>query len=213
MTRRAAASRHPCGLPLQPAASRLRAAVSAATVLAAVMAAGVPAAAQEPDRWIVDHEESRLGFTAFQGGAFQGRFTDWQADIRFSPDALDASAVTVTVNVASIETGSDDRDETATEEPWFDVADHPRATFSAETFRALGDGRYEAVGELSMKGIGREIVLPFELGIDGDTARVEGGLSIDRTGWNLGTGDFSTEEIVGFEVRIEVELVAERAAD
>lgn len=213
MIRRAAASRHPADPPPQPAAFRLPAAVSAATVITAVLAGGAPALGQEPDRWIVDHEASRLGFTAFQGGAFQGRFTDWQADIRFSPDALDASAVTVTVNVASIETGSDDRDETATEEPWFDTADHPRATFAADTFRALGDGRYEAVGDLAMKGISREVVLPFALDIDGDAARVEGGLSIDRTGWNLGTGDFSTEEIVGFEVRIEVELVAERAAD
>jgi polyisoprenoid-binding protein YceI len=192
-------------------ATRLFAA--AAAFAAAAVAAAPPAAAQQADRWQVDHEESRLGFTAFQGGAFQGRFTDWQADIRFAPDALDDSSVTVTVNVASIETGSDDRDETATEEPWFDVAEHPRATFAADTFREIGDGRYEAVGELTMKGVGREVVLPFDLEIEGDTARVDGDLSLNRTNWNLGTGDFSTEEIVGFEVRVEVELVAERVAD
>lgn len=198
MNRRSAARAVALGLALAPCA---------------LLALPSPAAAQQPDRWVVDHADSRLGFTAFQGGAFQGRFTDWQADIRFSPDALEQSTARVTINVASIETGSDDRDDTATEEPWFDVAAHPRATFSSDTFRALGDGRYEAVGDLAMKGVSRQVVLPFELAIDGDRARVTGGFALNRTDWNLGTGDFSTEEIVGFEVRVELDLVAERAAD
>lgn len=171
-----------------------------------------PAAAQAIDSWIVDHDDSRLGFTAFQGGAFQGRFRDWQADITFSPDALDRSGVTVTVNLVSIETGDNDRDQTVTEAAWFDVDAHPEAVFETTAFRALdAEGRYEAVGDLTIKGVTREVVLPFTLSIDGDIATVEGGFTLDRTNWDLGTGDWSTEEIVGFPVEIEVSLTAERA--
>ncbi|NBC95167.1 MAG: hypothetical protein GVY27_02295 [Deinococcus-Thermus bacterium] len=197
---------------LATSAPVLRSLAIAAVLAVAALAPAAPAAAQAVDGWVVDHDESRLGFTAFQGGAFQGRFTDWQADIAFSPDALDQSQVTVTVNLASIETGSSDRDSTVVDDAWFDVDAHPRAVFEATTFRtADGENAYEAVGDLSIKGVTREVVLPFTLAIDGDTATVEGGFTLDRTNWNLGTGDWSTEELVGFPVEVEVSLVAQRA--
>jgi polyisoprenoid-binding protein YceI len=176
---------------------------------AILLSAAAPAAA---GNWEVDHEESRVGFIGTQlGNEFEGHFEDFSADIVFHPDDLEASAVSVTIDVASFDTGSADRDSTAMGSAWFDVEEHPQARFEAETFRHLGGNDYEADGRLTIKGTTREVTLPFTLDIRGDTAEVSGRVAVDRTEFDLGTGDWATGETVGLEVTIAIDLTAVRA--
>ncbi|MEQ8964795.1 MAG: YceI family protein [Azospirillaceae bacterium] len=184
---------------------------AAVLALALATAPGGPAAAA-PAEWTVIHEDSRLGFEATQGGdTFEGRFADWRADIAFSPDDLAASAVTVEVAIDSFDANSRDRNSTAMNDQWFDAEEHPTAVFETRAFRHLDGDSYEAVADLTIKGVSRELVLPFTLQIDGDTARMDGSATILRTNWNVGTGDWASGDTVGLEVRVVVDLVAERA--
>jgi len=181
-------------------------------VLGLALAAGLAGPAAAATEWTVVHDDSRLGFEATQGGStFEGSFSDWRAEIAFSPDDLTASAVTVEVAIGSFDANARDRNSTAMGEQWFAVEDHPTAVFETADFRHLEGDRYEAVGDLTIKGVSREVVLPFTLTIEGDTARMDGALTLLRTEWNLGTGDWSTGEVVGLDVRVVVDLVAERA--
>ena len=53
-------------------------------------------------------------------------------------------------------------------------------------------------------------MLPFSLDLDGDRARVTGGLAVERAAFGLGTGEWLTNGIVGDSVEIRVEVSARR---
>ncbi len=168
-----------------------------------------PAAAST---WTVVPEQSRLAFAGSQlGGLFSGEFRSFDAAIRFDPADPASSAIDVSVDVTSFFTGSSDRDGQAARADWFDFAKFPLASFKVKEVRANGDAGFEAVADLSIRGITHEVVLPFTFAVDGDTAKVDGELTIDRTAYDVGIGQWSTEEVVAFAVKVTVDLVLQRA--
>lgn len=185
------------------------AAIAFGAVLALGAAAAAPAGAAE---WVVDGDMSRLGFVGTQTGSrFEGAFDRFEADITFDPDNLDAGAVTVVIAVDSFATGNGQRDEIAKSAEWFNVAEYPEARFATTGFRRVGEGRYEADADLTMRGVTRPVVLPFTLEIDGDTARMHGELTVDRVDYGIGQGQWEAGDAVGREVTIVVDLTAVRA--
>ncbi|MDP3855790.1 YceI family protein [Phenylobacterium sp.] len=184
------------------------------TVPLAAPAAAAPAAVAappgEPSRWAVA-PGSTLGFaTAFSGTAIEGRFQRWSADIVFAPEALDRSQVRVEIEVASADTGDSQRDEVLPSGGWLDAAAHPKAVFSARRFRKTGADRYVAQGELTLRGVTRPLSLPFTLKIDGDTARLSGVTSLDRTAFGVGQGEWTSTDQIPAKVAINVDLTAKR---
>lgn len=188
----------------------LAAALSIALPTALALTA-TPAAAAD---WTVDGDTSTLGFAGTQAGSeFTGRFDDFAAEITFDPENLDAASVRVVIDVASFDSGDEARDETAMGADWFDAATYPEAVFDVAEVHATGDDTYEAVATLTIRDQTRDVVLPFTLTIDGDTARMSGELAVDRRDYTLGTGDWATGELVGTDVTITVDLSAVRAPE
>ncbi|WP_041381525.1 YceI family protein [Spiribacter curvatus] len=175
-----------------------------ATGLTAAGMIGAPAMAAT--EWVVVDENSRLGFEATQqGGAFEGRFESFDADLRFSADDLAGSGFDVRVRTGSVETGSSQRDSALPGADWFNVDAFPDATYVAEDIRATADG-YEAVGTLTIRDNTHPVTLPFQWETDGDQARMEGSVAIDRTRFGVGQGDWSDPSVAGHEVRVVVDL-------
>lgn len=200
---------HPGMAPPPPAATAPAAAVKAVrpTEAAPAPATNVPSG---PVQWRVA-EGSKLGFTtSWSGQPIQGRFERWRASIIFSPDALDRSSVTVVVDLASARTGDRQRDEVLPSGDWFDVAAHPQAVFRTTSIRKTGEDRYAAEGTLEMRGVTRPLSLPFRLEIAGDRAEVTGTVSLDRTAYGVGQGEFAATEDVPAKVGVRVQLKAIR---
>jgi cytochrome b561/polyisoprenoid-binding protein YceI len=154
---------------------------------------------------------STLGFTTkWSGDAMQGRFDRWTADILFSPDALDRSKVSVSIDMASAKTGDEQRDASLPAPDWFDTANHPKATFTATRFTAAGGDRYVAHGTLELRGVKKPLDLPFTLKIAGDTAKVAGVASLDRTLFGVGQGEFAATDQIPGAVAVQVSLTAHR---
>lgn len=152
----------------------------------------------KPRSWTVA-PGGRLGFTAqWNGEPVTGSFGRWSAKILFSPKALEASAVEVSIDLASVDTGDSQRDGTLTESDFFDTSRFAKASYRATSFRALGKDRYRANGTLSLRGTSKPVPLSFTLTIDGKRARARGTARIDRTSFGVGQGDYaSTAEIAG----------------
>ena len=177
----------------------------------ALTAMAISGAVQAADSWTVDAEASTLGFVATQGGnEFTGQFDAWQADIVFSPDDLANSQVTVTIDMASADAGANDRNSQLPTSDWFDVDSHPTATFATTGFTHLGGDDYEAAAELTIKGVTLPVTLPFTLAIDGDTAAVGGSLTLVRTDYQVGEGQWASGSTVGLDVTVVVDLTASR---
>lgn len=157
-----------------------------------------PEEASEPRNW-AQSPGGRLNFTAqWNGEPVNGSFGKWSSTILFAPDALEASRVDVSIDLASVDTGDSQRDGTLTDSDFFDTSRFATATYRATRFKALGGDRYRADGMLTLRGTSRPVPLAFTLTITGNTARARGTATIDRTRFGVGQGDFaSTAEIAG----------------
>jgi cytochrome b561/polyisoprenoid-binding protein YceI len=177
---------------------------------APVPVAPAPAADTAPVHWKVA-PNSTLGFSTTWGGEpVQGRFDRWTADILFSPDALDRSKVSVSIDMGSAKTGDAQRDASLPATDWFDAATHPKAVFTATKFEKTGPDHYLAHGTLSLRGVSKPQSLPFTLRITGDKARVSGTASLDRTAFGVGQGEFAATDQIPGKVAVRVDLQATR---
>lgn len=187
----------------------------AVVVLASACIWGIVPSARASD-WAVDMDKSRLGFIATQSGAeFSGRFHEFSAKVDFSPDDLESSVVDVEIDMLSVDTQSGDRDRDIATSDWFHSGAFPTARFFADDFVRTGDGRYEARARLTMRDVGRDVILPFELSIvdspekpDIKQATVKGRLDLLRTSWGIGQGQWADTGTVGGTVVVTVYLVA-----
>lgn len=182
---------------------------TAALSLAFALLAG-PALAES---WAVNKDESTLGFVGTQQGKeFTGGFSDFDATIAFDPADPAAGSADVVIRTESFSSGSKQRDEAAVGKEWFNVKKFETARFQASGFRAVGENSYEADGKLTIRDVTKDVTLPFTLTIDGDTAKAQGELTVDRQDYGLGTEDFwLVEAQVGKEVTITLDLTAARA--
>jgi polyisoprenoid-binding protein YceI len=170
------------------------------------------ARAAAPAHWSVDPAASKLGFQGrMNGDVFNGVFRRWTANIAFDPKNLAASKAEVAIDVSSAVTGDADRDQALPTADWLAAQRFPKASFVTTAIKDLGGGRYQATGDLAIRGVHRPVVLPFTLVISGDTARMNGALVLNRTAFGIGQGKWSTKDVVDTSVTVTVALTAHRA--
>ena len=184
--------------------------MQAGVILALIAMAPVHAVA---DEWIPDSEQSRIGFQALQLGApFEGAFKRYRASIVFDPARLDQCRVSFIVDIDSVDTQNAERDAAIQSADWFDVSNHPTASFVSEAFTSMGDDRYEAKGALTLRGVTRPVTFPFTLNVVAQEgrqiARVDGAFAVARTEYGVGQGQWASDGVVGDQVLIQVDLTA-----
>jgi len=167
-------------------------------------------ALKDPVAWTVA-KSSTLGFTAgWAGDSIEGQFKRWTADILFSPDALDRSKLTVSIDMSSAATGDDQRDSSLPSGDFFDTASHPKATYTASKFRKTGEGKFVADGTLELRGVRKPVSLPFALKIDGDTATARGVTTLDRTAFGVGQGEWASTDQIAGKVKVSFAITARK---
>lgn len=175
----------------------------------AALLASAPAMAAT---WAIDAAGSKLGFSGKQNGeAFAGKFGRFSGTIAFDPAKPDAGHADIAIDMASAGTGDTQRDEALPQAEWFNSKKFPQAHFVATAFRAKGGDAFEAAGTLSIRGITRDVTLPFTLAIAGDTAHAKGHLDLVRTTYGVGQGPWSSAQWVALEVGVDFDVLAKRA--
>lgn len=170
-------------------------------------------ATQAATAWTADPAQSRLEFVATQaGGTFDGRFARFQAETEFDPAELPAGRLRVEVDIASAETGNDERDGVLVGPDFFAVERWPTATFTADRFAARGPGRFEAAGTLTLRGVAKDLTLDFTFvpAGGGVTAEMAGTTTLRRLDFGVGQGEWRDTDWVGDEVRIRFKLILHR---
>jgi polyisoprenoid-binding protein YceI len=149
---------------------------------------------------------STLGFsTDFQGESFDGSFKKFDATIRYDAENLADSKFDVKIDLASVETGDDDRDGALPDSDFFHIAKFPQAQFVTTGFRHSGSDVI-ADGTLSLKGISKPVSLTVKFTDKGDTATLDVATSIKRLDFNVGEGQYADTSTIGDEVKIKAHL-------
>ena len=183
------------------------------TLLQAALVAAIATIAQAAPApaWVVDKAASSIRFSSSYGGqAFSGAFRTWNADIRFDAANLAASSVTVTVDTGSATTGDADRDQALPSDAFFAAGKFPRATYAAHAFKALGGGRYEALGTLTLRGVSKPLALPFALAVSGPKAHMTATLDLNRLAFGIGQDEWRKTDVVPANVGLTIQVNAQR---
>jgi polyisoprenoid-binding protein YceI len=177
-------------------------------LLMMLLCASVASAAQA--LYSVDVAKSTLEFGFVQAGAQnKGRFPKLAVNFNFDADNLAASRLDVTVEVAALDTGDQERDDTLREPDLFNVAKFPQAHFAATQVTKTATG-YDASGTLLLRGVTRPMHVPFTLRSATEQGRrvlyMTGKTLIKRLDFGVGQGDWKSTEWVGNEVTVNFNL-------
>lgn len=164
-------------------------------------------------QWVIKPESSSIAFEVTQSGeAFAGKFDTFTATIVFDPEHLETAKALVSIDIASINTGSADRDNQARGAEWFNSNQHPQAVFETESFTRTGANQYVAKGHLAIRGVKLPVELPFTLDIAGDaqgkTAKMQAELTLNRLDFGIGQGQWQSAETMGNPVKITLRVEA-----
>ncbi|MBI1215589.1 MAG: hypothetical protein GC185_07210 [Alphaproteobacteria bacterium] len=168
--------------------------------------------------WRMVADKSAITFTASQmGDRFTGSVKKFTPAIFFDADDLAHSSVTVDIDAASIDAGEKERNENIKSKSWFDIAEYPAARFETTGFTKTGENAFTAQGRLTIRGVTVPVELPFTLafskiesGADSgkEQAVMDGKLTLDRSKFKLGQGDWADPTIIANEVDVAVHLTA-----
>ncbi len=186
--------------------------------LAIVVCLGVAAASQaEPRTFAVDPARTTVGFSVghLLFSDVEGVFEEFEGTITVDPEDLSTLSATGTVEVASIQTRNERRDEHLRSEDFFHIEAHPQIRF-ATTGVEQRSGQWVARGDLTIRGVTKSVEVPFALRdrrVD-DDGRVglgfEARFVIDRHDFGITwSGAFDAGGVVvGDEVTIELVVEA-----
>ena len=190
-----------------------------------ILATGLTTAPAFPDdsnadfqaqRWVADPAKSRLGFKATQEGAeFSGRFYEFTTglELAVSPEKYSLLQVDTTIQLTSVDTEYEERDDYLVQEDWFYTELWPQATFSSAVITDNGGGRFSADGKLELRGISKDVTVDLQLIVEENRERGKllGSASINRLDFGVGQGDWSDTEWIGDKVKVDFELYILRA--
>jgi polyisoprenoid-binding protein YceI len=172
--------------------------------------------------WVVDPVHSSVGFEVkhMMISTVRGHFSEFEGTLEAAEDYHD-SRVQGSAQVASIDTGNADRDAHLRSPEFFDAKRYPEIHFESTAIEHRVAGTYRVMGELTIKGITREIEV--DASVEGSAVDPWGrdrvGIAvrgiIDRTDFGLtwqqrlATGGM----LVGEQVAIRIDISAVRAPE
>ncbi len=162
--------------------------------------------------WRMLPEASRLTFeSSYQGEPVPGEFRHFQAELTLDPEHPESASLNVDVDITSADMGSSELEEGIASEEWFNSASYPHAEFHSRLIRRIDSEHYVAVGTLSLKGTQRDIDLPFLFRVNGRAALMNGELELQRLWFDIGSGDWSSDELFSFDVQVRFDVRWQRA--
>ncbi|MES2690877.1 MAG: YceI family protein [Bacteroidota bacterium] len=129
-------------------------------------------------------------------GSFNGSFL-------FSADKLPASKITATVQVNSISTGINKRDNHLKQEEYFNASKFPAAFVSSSFFVKTAEG-YRGYFILTMKGVSKEVTIPFTYIETGNTATMVGSVKLNRLDYGIGEKSIILSDEVSVYINISL---------
>ena len=185
-------------------------------LLLALLQAAQPAPPSTPtNKWAADPAHSAVGFRVRHLGItwVNGTFKQWAIDLNYDPANPEAASVVARIQTASVDTDNERRDNDLRSN-YLVTDSFPEITFTSRKVERAGEGRLRIMGDLTLRGVTRPVVLDAEVGGVLTTARGR------RTAFSATTTikrqDFGITlnrlmegaQIVGDDVRLTIDVEA-----
>jgi polyisoprenoid-binding protein YceI len=182
---------------------------------AAVASGLVSTASAAVEAYAIDPVHSSVGFSVRHFFTkVPGLFTKFSGTITVDRDNLENSSVTATIDVGSVSTNNEKRDNHLRSPDFFDAANFSTITFASKSWKKTGDNSFDVTGDLMIHGVTKEVVLKVDLLGFGP-----GMMGAQLSGWDASTtlnrGDFGVNgpamlgKALGSEVGVSITIEAD----
>ena len=115
--------------------------------------------------WTIDPTHTRLGFVARHAMVtkVRGSFTDFAGSLTLNGANPADSSATVTVQMASVDSGTTDRDAHLKSADFFDVETYPTMSFASTGVKQTDGDEFILLGDLTIKDVTRPVEIEVEL--------------------------------------------------
>ena len=147
-------------------------------------------------------EKSDIKFTIKNFGFnTNGTFKGLKGSINFDPSNPGNSSFNVLVNANTINTGTDARDSHLREEEYFNVEKYPTINFVSTAIKKSQNG-YAVTGNITIKGVTRQIGFPFTVENQSDGIQFSGEFTINRKDFGIGGSSAVMSDNVNVSLKV-----------
>lgn len=151
--------------------------------------------------------QSDISFVTKQMGVpLEGHFKKFDAQISFDTAKPDAAKIAFTVDSGSATLGAPESDAELPKAAWFNVAKFPQATFQSSGVKALGGGKYQVSGKLTIKGNVKDVDVPVALTQANGVTTATGQFVLKRLSYKIGEGEWADTSMVADDVQVKFKL-------
>lgn len=192
-----------------------------ASTLAILGALAIRQQALAADVWNIDTAHSNAGFAVrhMMISNVKGDFSNVKGTVEYDGKNISSIKVDANIDVSSVNTNDKGRDEHLRKADFFDTEKYPKMTFKSKKVKALGKGKFALTGDLTMKGVTKEVVLNVEGpsqvikdGRGGTKVGASATTKINRKDFGLSYGGLMDNggAMIGDEVTISLEIEADK---
>jgi polyisoprenoid-binding protein YceI len=127
----------------------------------------------------------------------KGSFKGLKGSIKWDAANFSNSSFNVSVDANTINTGIDMRDNDLRKATYFNVAQYPTINFVSTAITATN-----VAGNLTIKGITKQINIPYTVTASGNGYLFEGKFSLNRRDFNVGGSSFTLGDNVDVQLKI-----------
>jgi polyisoprenoid-binding protein YceI len=198
------------GCSKDPAKDKPAAEVSQATNVAASSEAQAEQAAEK----LSLSADSKIEFVGSKvTGSHEGSFKKFEGSVELRGDDLEKAAVTVSIDMASLESEPEKLVGHLKSPDFFAVEKHPKAVFTSTSIKkgAEGGATHTVVGNLELRGVKKSVTFPATITLDKSSARAKAEFSINRKEWGI-VYDGKADDLIREDVVIKLDLNAKRGS-
>ena len=157
--------------------------------------------------WNQNNEKTKATFEIRNFGIHvDGQFKEVEIKTNFNAKQLSESYINAEIQVKSIATGIESRDEHILEEDYFDEENYSVIQLASTKFEETKNGEISLLADITIKGITKKIRIPISINDVEDGIKISSKFSINRKDYNIDGGGF----VLSKTVKIQVEFIGNR---
>ncbi len=143
-------------------------------------------------------------------GPQHGTWSEYNVQVVQATDSLEDLEITFVVQVDSVVTNYTALDNHLRSDDFFDVENHPTATFVSTSVTDIGEGNYTISGDMTLRGTTNELSFPSTIKSDGDGIVASAVIEFSRWEYGLirasatGPGDDGVEDLVVLDYSVRL---------
>ena len=130
--------------------------------------------------------DSTITFHVNASVTIEGTFDQWQASLTFTSPAVESAVLDVQIQAASVNTGSDLKNNTLKGKDFFDVDEDPLITFHSTQVVQTGPETFDVPGTFTIRGVSKPETLHLTVSGKGTgSGEITGTMAFDRKDFGM----------------------------